>query len=227
VVKPFDRTDPVGSFKAVLRGLMKGYEFDIVGLYLKDGSIRPLPRESSLVGRVLEVSLKEYLHRKLLQMKDLKWIAGGERTYPDLTFNGPLISPNRFAVDVKCARRAERGTRTQSAITIGTFDADYYRHPKQPAPNIAMPYASYTAHLALIALYDYAEATARNLELLVVEKWRVATRRRSSGTRCYIAAVSDLAKLKGEQGDFASEPNFNTFWRSQPIRGTKQNRPVA
>lgn len=198
----------------------------MTGLYLKDGSVRPLPRMSWLVGRVLGVSLKEYLHRELLQMKDLSWIGGGDRTYPDLTFNGPLISPNRFAVDVKCARRAERGKRTQSAITIGAFDADYYRHPEQPTPNIAMPYASYTAHLALIALHDYAEATARNVELLVVEKWRIATHRRSSGTRCYIAAVSEIAKLKAEQGDFATEADFNTFWRSQPIGATKQNRPA-
>jgi hypothetical protein len=226
VVKRFDRDDPVASFKAVLRDLIKGYEFDVTGLYLKDGSIRPLPCVSWVVGRVLEVSLKEYLHRKLLQMQDLTWIAGGVRTYPDLTFNGPWIAPNRFAVDVKCARRAEHGKRTRSTITIGTFDADYYRHAEQPAPNITVPYASYTAHLALIALYDYAEATARNVELLVVEKWRVATRRRSIGTRCYIATVSDIAKLRAEQGDFASEADFNTFWRSQPIGATKQNRPA-
>lgn len=220
----FDGAQPVESFKGLLRGLMKGYEFDVVGLYLKDGSIRPLPREASLVGKVLEVSIKEYLHRRLLETRDLKWISGGERAYPDLTFNGPLIHPHRFAVDVKCARRGKRGDRTAYPITIGTFDADYFRHPDAKAANAVMPYGSYTAHLALIALYEYAEATARDVELVVVEKWRVATRRRSSGTRCYIAAASEIARLRGEQGEFASEDEFNAFWRSQPISSTKQTR---
>ena len=227
MVKRFDADRPVESFKALLADLLKGYSFEVVGLQLKDGTVYPLPSEAALIGKILELSIKEYLHRKLVQVKQLRWMPGGERTYPDLTFNGPAIFPNRFAVDVKCARRTTAGTRTQSAITIGTFDADYYRHPETKAANILMPYQDYTAHLAIVALYDYREGTAQHVELLVVEKWRVATRRRSSGTRCYIAAVSDLAKLKAEQGDFASEDEFNEFWRSQPIRGTKQSRPVA
>ncbi len=227
MVKRFDAERPVESFKSVLLGLVKGYAFDVAGLYLTDGSIRPLPRESSVVGKVLEISIKEHLHRRLLQVKDLRWVAGGERTYPDLTFNGPAIFPNRFAVDVKCARRAEGGVKTQSAITIGTFDAEYFRYPEERSANITMPYSSYTAHLALVALYDYTEATARNVELLVVEKWRVATRLHSSGTRCYIAAVQDIERLRAEQGDFVSEDDFNAYWRSQPISERKQARWAA
>jgi hypothetical protein len=223
-VKPFDKKRPVESFKDVVRDLMRGYEFDVTGLYLKDGTIRPLPREAALVGKVLEVSLKEYLHRRLLKVKELKWVSGGERAYPDLTFNGPLIHPHRFAVDVKCARRAAGKGRTEYPITIGTFDADYFRNPGEQKANIVMPYASYSAHLALIALYDYADGTAREVELLVVEKWRVATRKRSSGTRCYIAALSQIDRLRAEQGDFSSEDEFNEYWRSQAITSTKQTR---
>jgi hypothetical protein len=95
-------------------------------------------------------------------------------------------------VDVKCARRAASGARTESPITIGTFDAEYFHHPDEKVGNIMMAYGSYVAHLAVVALYTYADATAKDVELLVVEKWRVATKKRSSGTRCYIAAVSDI-----------------------------------
>jgi hypothetical protein len=222
-VKPFDRDHPVDSFKALLRDLMRGYEFDIVGLHHRDGTVYPLPSESAVVGKILEVSLKEYLHRHLVQVKSLRWVSGGERTYPDLTFNGPVIHPHRFAVDVKCARRSS-SKRTKSAITIGTFDADYFRNPTYKAPNIILPYGDYTAHLALIALYDYLEGTARNIELLVVEKWRVATTHRASGTRCYIAALSEIARLRAEDGDFATEDDFNAYWRDQPITSGKQKR---
>lgn len=227
MVKRFDAERPVESFKALLTDLLKGYSFDVIGLHLKDGTVYPLPSESALIGKILELSIKEYLHRKLVQVKNLRWMPGGERTYPDLTFNGPTIFPNRFAVDVKCARRNTTGTRTQSAITIGTFDAEYYRYPDRKAANILMPYQDYTAHLAIIALYDYRDGTAQHIELLVVEKWRVATRKRASGTRCYIAAVNNLVKLKAEQGDFSSEDEFNAYWRDRDISSTKQSRAAA
>jgi hypothetical protein len=172
-----------------------------------------------VVGKVLEISIKEYLARRLLQVNDLRCIpASSDRTYPDFSFDGPLIHPNRFAVDLKCARRSKNGQRTSYPITIGTFNAKYYRNPTVKAPNIMMPYSSYGAHLAVIALYDYAEATAQNVELVVVEKWRVATRKRSSTTRCYIAAASEIVSLRNELGAFESEDEFNEFWRSHPVR---------
>lgn len=193
---------------------------------MRDGSIRPLPREAAVVGKVLEISVHEYLARRLIQVPRLRSIpASSDRVYPDITFNGPLIHPRRFALDVKCARRDPSGQRTASAITIGTFDADYFRRPDIKAPNIMMPYADYHAHLSLLALYSYSEATARDVDLLVVEKWRVATKRRSSGTRCYIAARKSVDDLRDERGDFSSEEEFQTYWRTQAINSTKTTRP--
>lgn len=68
----FDPGRPVASFKELLRELVRRYEFDVEGLYMKDGSIRPLPREAAVVGKVLEVSIKEFLARGLLQVNDLQ-----------------------------------------------------------------------------------------------------------------------------------------------------------
>ncbi len=219
----FDPSNATESFKALMRELVKGYRFDVEGLYLKDGTIRPLPREAAVVGKVLEVSINEYLSRRLLQVPNLRWIpASSDRVYPDITFNGPVIFPNRFGLDVKCARRTSDGTKTESAITIGTYDAEYFRHPEEKVGNIMMPYGSYTAHLALIALYSYSGATARDIELLVVEKWRVATRKASSGTRCYIAAVHRVEDLRTERGAFASEEDFNSYWRAKAIKPEKE-----
>lgn len=214
----FDPDRPVASFKKLLRELVRRYEFDVEGLYMKDGSIRPLPREAAVVGKVLEVSIKEFLARGLLQVNDLRCIAASsDRTYPDFTFDGSLVHPHRFAVDIKCARRARSGDKVSYPITIGTFNAQYFRRPEEKVGNIMMPYGSYTAHLAVLALYDYADATARNVELLVVEKWRVATKKRSSTTRCYIAAPQRIEDLRAERGDFSSEESFNTFWRSHSV----------
>ena len=220
---PFDHDQPVASFKTLLREALKGYRFNVRGLLLDDGSVAPLPRESSVIGKVVEVTIIEHLKRRLLTTSDLDVLAASsDRVYPDLTFTGSRIAPHRFGLDVKCARRNKSGKRTQSAISIGTFDAEYFHYPKEKVGNITMAYGDYRAHLALIVLYDYQDTTAKNVEWLIVEKWRVATRKRSSGTRCYIAATNVIDRLRREDGDFESEDEFNAFWRDQPINETKR-----
>lgn len=224
-MKSFDKDRPVESFKKLLRDLAKGYEFDVEGLYLKNGKMRPLPSEAAVVGKVLEVSIEEFLTARLLRVTNLQVIpASSDRVYPDFTFDGPLIYPYRFALDVKCARVRGDGKKTESAITIGTFDAEYFRYPDERVGNIMAPYSTYSAHLCLIALYQYEKATARNIELLVVEKWRVATKKRSSGTRCYIGASQSIADLRAEKGDFVSEEEFNEFWRAKAMAPEKEQR---
>lgn len=217
--------EQVEAFKALLRKLMKGYQFDVMGLWMMDGTRRPLPKESSVVGKVLELSVKEYLFAKLMRIPNLHFADGGERSYPDLTFHGDALDGQRFAVDVKCTRRDKTGKRTESRIAIATFDADYFRYPEVKAANIMAPYSSYGAHLALIAAYDYDGATAKDVEIVVVEKWRIATRQKASGTRCYVAASSTLADLRAERGEFSSEAEFQDYWRAQPI-GPKKSTPL-
>jgi len=211
----------ISDFKELLRKLLSGYEFDIAGLYTKKGELRPLPRESAVVGKVIEGSILEYLYRRLLAHKTLVVLgAKSSRSYPDLTFRRSQDHPETFAVDIKCARR-ESGKRIQSAIAIGTYDAEYFHYPNTPASNIEAPYGSYTAHLALIALYDYKDTTADNVELLIVEKWRIAKRSEASGTRSYIATSTLIEDLRAERGDFKSEDEFNKFWRAKPVKPSK------
>jgi len=76
------------------------------------------------VGRVLEVLIHEYLWRKRLQARLLKRTpAPSDRVYPDVSLVRSMILPHKFALDVGCARRTASGTKTESAIRIGTFDA--------------------------------------------------------------------------------------------------------
>ena len=69
--------EQVDAFKTLLRKLTKGYTFDVLGLYLADGSHRSLPKESSVVGKILELSVKEFLEKKLLQVAQLRVTNGG------------------------------------------------------------------------------------------------------------------------------------------------------
>jgi hypothetical protein len=196
-----------------------------VGLHYANGDVLPLPRESSVIGKVLEVTLKAYLWKRLLTVTNLHVLdASSDRMYPDFSFSGSMIQPYIFALDVKCARMTKDAKKTQSSISIGTFDAEYFRYPEDKVANIMAPYSSYCAHLCLVALYRYEDGKPRDIELLVVEKWRVATKKKSSGTRCYIGAPRSIAALRAEQGSFESEEEFNSFWRAESISFEKQQR---
>lgn len=134
---------------------------------------------------------------------------------------GRAVENRRIALDVKVARRKPRRTgeptKTQSRITLGPFDS-YFRRPNEPIPGVGVAYGDMAWHIDLIVLYDWVDGGVRNVEILVVETWRVASMKRSSTTRNYIGAMDSIADLRLERGHFATIDEFYPFWRAQPTR---------
>jgi hypothetical protein len=87
-----------------------------------------------------------------------------------------------------------------------------------PIPGVGVAYGDMAWHIDLIVLYDWIDGGVENVEVLVVETWRVASMRRSSTTRNYIGAMDSLDDLRAERGAFDTIEEFYEFWRSQPIR---------
>lgn len=58
----------------------------------------------------------------------------------------------------------------------------------------------------------------RDLELLVHEPWRVASKERSSTTREYIGAVVDIAALRDGRGELETEAAFYRLLKLSPDR---------
>ena len=72
--------------------------------------------------------------------------------------------------------------------------------------------------IALYTLDEDSATRARNLEFIVNEPWRIASRQRSSTTREYIGAVMNIEKLRAGEGEFATREEFYEFWRRFPFR---------
>lgn len=92
-------------------------------------------------------------------------------------------------------------------------------YPTLKWPGTFMPFADYKGHIDIICLYnlnDQSEARVEDFELLVVEPWKVASKKRSSTTREYLGAVNDIGLLRSESGEFASAAEFYAFWRKHP-----------
>lgn len=220
--QPADLTT-LDGIKSWLRYTVRDYRWNVRGVILDDGRVIPLPKEPAVVAKVIELSVIEHFKRKAYAVPGLDLLDDlSGRGYPDVLLAGRAVFNRRVALDVKVARRKPRRdgapTKTQSRITLGPFDS-YFRRPADPIPGVGVAYGAMAWHLDVIVLYDWKEGEVRNVEVLVVESWRVGSRKRSSTTRNYIGAVDTISDLRAELGEFGTAEEFYSFWRSQPIRG--------
>lgn len=179
------------------------------------GHFVPLPKEPAALANVLEVSLVDFVLEAAKRRRGATAQRGTERGYPDLELGGRAFGGGHHAVDVKIARRNKSGRATQSRITLYTGNT-YFRYPTLQWPGTFRPFEEYASHVDLIGIYTLDESSPgriRDLELLVHEPWRIASKKRSSTTREYIGAVQRLDDLRAGHGDFDTEEDFYKFWR--------------
>jgi len=180
------------------------------------GHFLPLPKEPAALANILEVSLVDFLLEEVKKLPDASAQRGTERGYPDLELSGKAFGGGHHAVDVKIARRNKTGKGTQSRITLYTGNT-YFRYPSLQWPGTFRAFEDYASHLDLIGIYTLEElipGRIRDLELLVREPWRIASKQRSSTTREYIGAVQKLDALRKGEGAFATEEEFYKYWRA-------------
>ncbi|HVS14368.1 MAG TPA: type II restriction endonuclease [Thermoanaerobaculia bacterium] len=183
------------------------------------GHLMPLPKEPAALANVIEVSVVGFLLDRLEGEAGIEARRGTERGYPDVEISGDRFG-GYHALDVKVARRAKSGRQTKSRITLYTGNT-YFRYPQLKWPGAFRPFQEYESHLDLIVLYSFVpETLARieNVELLVHEAWRIASRQRSSTTREYLGAVTSIEDLREGNGEFASKGEFYAYWRKFPFK---------
>lgn len=200
--------------------LVAADEGALVSSLASGGHFLPLPLEPAALANVIEVSLVDFLIRRLDGLPGARAQRGTERGYPDIEISGEAFGGGFHALDIKVARRAENGWQTQSAITLYTGNT-YFRYPTLHWRGTFRPFETYGSHLVLIALYTLnRESMSRidDLELIVTESWRVASRKRSSTTREYIGAVKGIDDLRSGKGAFATQEAFLAYWRKYPFK---------
>jgi Restriction endonuclease EcoRV len=225
-----------------LRDQCAEYEFDLVALYrargdhawpltakdqfdlerqLEQGAhFLPLPKEPAALANIMEVSIVDFLLERVEQRVGLEARRGTERGYPDLELTGADLDGQFRAVDVKVARRAKSGKRTNSKITLYTGNT-FFRYPTLKWPGTFRPFQDYAQHLTLACIYTLDEtrhSRVSDLELIVNETWRIASHQRSSTTREYLGAVQDIQALRDGAGEFDTEAEFYRYWRKFNFR---------
>jgi hypothetical protein len=224
------------------------YRFDIGGVFRRDsehaswpvkarnpaeleqrlstgGHLLPLPKEPAALANVLEVSIIDFLTARVHMTPGLEVQQGSERGYPDLELAGAALGGGIYAVDIKAARRSDTNAdRTQSRITLYTGNT-YFRHPSLHWSGTLRPFGEYVGHLDVLMIYTLdlsLSARVRDLELIVQEPWRIASRERSSTTREYIGAVDKIEDLREGRGVFSTPEEFYRYWRRYNFRNSPQ-----
>jgi len=188
------------------------------------GHLLPLPREPAALANVLEVSIVNFLALRVLAVTGAQVHRGTERGYPDFEIGGPAFGGGFHAVDVKAARRAPSGRQTQSRITLYTGNT-YFKWPDLHWPGTFRPFSDYASHLDVIMIYTLnpdSNARVEDLEIIVQEPWRIASRERSSTTREYIGAITDISGLQTGAGAFETPAQFYDYWRKFPFKISAQ-----
>lgn len=53
-----------------------------------------------------------------------------------------------------------------------------------------------------------------NVEIVIQEKWRLASKTTGTGTTTAIGSIKDINCIIGGNGDFKNEKEFLDYWRS-------------
>jgi hypothetical protein len=188
------------------------------------GHLLPLPKEPAALANVLETSIVSFLMRRAGLLPGVHVRRGNERGYPDLEVSGAAFGGGHHAVDVKAARRAASRRQTQSRITLYTGNT-YFKWPELHWPGTMRPFSEYGSHVDVLMIYTLNEdsnARVEDLEIIVQEPWRIASRERSSTTREYIGAVTAVQALRAGDGAFATPAEFYEYWRKFPFKISAQ-----
>lgn len=230
-----------------VRQCCQAYEFDIRGVFRRRGTmnwpltvssddeledalvdgghILPLPKEPAALANVLEVSIVDFVLSKVEEHEGAVGQRGTERGYPDIELSGPLFGGRYHAVDVKIAKRAinKKGmptANTQSRITLYTGNT-YFRYPQLRWPGTFRSFNDYATHLDILGIYTLAEESpwrVTDLELIVQQPWKIASKQRSSTTREYIGAVQNIEALRHGRGEFKTAEEFYAYWRKYKFK---------
>jgi hypothetical protein len=182
-----------------------------------------LPKESAALANVIEVALVDFLLDRVTSLNGATGRRGEERSYPDLEVSGDAFGGTFHAVDIKMARLNKNGKQTQSRCTLYTGNT-YFKWRTIRWPGMFRPFDDYASHLDIVGVYRLDvgfRGRVRDLELIVHEPWRIASKERSSTTREYIGAVTDLNRLREGRGEFDTEAAFYKYWQAYPFRVPK------
>lgn len=203
----------IKNFKKELERIVSDISWKFIGILDTDKKLHPIPKNIQIQ------ALFEYLGREKVvewaKKQGIKVIEStNTREYPDLTLLGGPLGKEIIALDIKTGRRD--GNRT--GFTLGSYWG-YFRRPDKKMAGCRLPYGQFSKHWIIGFIYDWNENAdtlhmVSNIEAIVQEKWKLASKSTGTGTTTAIGSIKDIKKLRAGKGNFSTEKEFLKYWRS-------------
>lgn len=198
-----------------LTKLLGNISWDFKGLINTKNQVSQIPKESKVVTAILEDITIQKIQSWARSNSITTIPPSNEREYPDITLQHPSIG-GTIAVDIKTAR-LQSDTRI-SKLTLGSY-AGYFRNPTKKMPGCRIPYEQFDAHWIVAFAYwwdpsEPSETMVDITDIIISEKWKLASRSSGTGTTKHIGSITDLKELRQHNGVFSSETEFENFWRN-------------
>lgn len=202
------------SIKRDLEHLFSDFRWNIKGFIDEENNLYPVPPIPQVITGIFQEITKKKVKKFLKDKYECKIIQGGAREYPEMTL---LINDKKIAIDIKTTRRI--GNNRISGFTIGSF-AGYFLFPNQKKPGCKFPYGDYDEHWIAGFIYSWnADADSKDMvsdvEVIVQEKWRIASKSTGTGTTFAIGSIKQIDKIKKGEGVFKSKKEFEKYWRTK------------
>jgi len=219
-----------------------GVEWHIKGVVNGKGNLYTISNDTKLISKVFELvsfpiiieAVKPYIQ---------SWESEERQTvYPDLTLILPGEIPNKIAVDIKSTYRKPRD---RAGFTLGSYTA-YMRPPF--TKNIRYPYPHYREHWIVGFIYsrvsgvepdvvkidDLSKVVApiNAVEIIIQEKWQIASDRPGSGNTTNIGSVTFIEALRDGKGTFSQfggkgKEVFEDYWRNFDRNAPRKYRNIG
>ena len=211
----------IKNFKKELEKIASGISWNFIGILDTDKKLHPIPKNIQIQ------ALFEYLGREKVtewaKRRRIKVIEStNTREYPDLTLLSGPLGKEIIALDVKTGRRD--GNRT--GFTLGSYWG-YFRRPNKKMAGCRLPYGQFSQHWIIGFIYDWNESAdtlhmVSNIEAIVQEKWKLASKSTGTGTTTAIGSIKDIKMLKAGKSNFKTEKEFLKYWRNYKRRIVSQ-----
>ncbi len=237
------------DFETLIRSHMESFERAVSnaqGEWLVRGiidlkkQIFPVPLDTKLISKVLEVALLPEIERFAFKHDFILELAEHQNHYPDITLTHRQ-SHIRFAIDIKSTYRKD--AQSVNGMTLGTFTG-YFRD-RQSRKNIKYPYSSYAGHYVLGIIYTRQSfksnetnkiysiedmeniiPTIKEMVFFFHEKYKIASDQPGSGNTRNIGSVTRIEELIQGTGPFTSlgEEVFDEYWQNYLTQSMAQAR---
>ena len=189
-------------------------------------NIYTISADTKVISKLIELMLFPIFNDFARQNNYKLHLAEHQNHYPDISFVGH--GGIKIAFDLKSTYRTS-ATHVKG-FTLGTFTG-YFRD-RERKNKTTYPYGEYSNHYVLGIIYsrstqDHDErmafslkdlqnirSVAHDFEILLQEKWRIASDRTGSGNTRNIGSAKNIVDLINGNGVFASfeESTFDQYW---------------